>query len=106
MDSEYFVELTDKSSFINGDTVATSGRRFPLSSVARGKNILILNIPQGRGRTQLIRLGIMSGEVIKCVERLPGGTVVVEKNRQEIAIGSSLAETILVDYTANDELAR
>ena len=40
----------------------------------------------------------MRGEIIKCVERLPGGTVVVEKNRQEIAIGSSLAEAILVDY--------
>lgn len=94
--------MTDKSSFIDGDAVATSRKSLPLSSVARGGSIIVLNIPNGRGRTQLIRLGIMRGEVIKCVERLPGGTVVVEKNRQEIAIGSSLAETILVDYTAND----
>jgi Fe2+ transport system protein FeoA len=44
----------------------------------------------------------MEGELIKCVERLPGGTVVVEKNRQEIAIGSSLATSILVDFEVGD----
>jgi Fe2+ transport system protein FeoA len=28
---------------------------------------------------------------------MPGGTVVIEKNRQEIAIGAALAKTILVE---------
>jgi ferrous iron transport protein A len=67
-----------------------------LSSVRKGSKLLIIDIPEGRGRTQLIRLGIMTGEVVRCIERLPGGTVVIEKNRQEIAIGVSLAKTIVV----------
>ena len=58
--------------------------------------LTITDIPEGRPRTQLIRLGIMKGEAIRCIERLPGGTVVIEKNRQEIAIGVSLAKTIVV----------
>jgi ferrous iron transport protein A len=68
----------------------------PLSSAVKGSDLLIVDIPEGRARTQLIRLGIMKGEVIRCIERLPGGTVVIEKNRQEIAIGVSLAKTIVV----------
>ena len=67
-----------------------------LSSAAKGSQLLITDIPAGRARTQLIRLGIMKGEVVRCIERLPGGTVVIEKNRQEIAIGASLARTITV----------
>jgi Fe2+ transport system protein FeoA len=87
-----------KTNIYCSDAVPMNGKNLSLSRVTRGKKFVILNIPQGRPRTQLIRLGIMRGEIIKCVERLPGGTVVVEKNRQEIAIGSSLAEAILVDY--------
>jgi len=71
----------------------------PLSSVPKGGRLRIVDIPQGRARTQLIRLGIMKGEVVRCLERLPGGTIVIEKNRQEIAIGASLAITIMVDLT-------
>jgi ferrous iron transport protein A len=67
-----------------------------LSSAHKGSRVLIADIPAGRARTQLIRLGIMKGEVVRCIERLPGGTVVIEKNRQEVAIGASLARTITV----------
>jgi Fe2+ transport system protein FeoA len=31
------------------------------------------------------------------IERMPGGTVVIEKNRQEVAIGAVLAKTIMVE---------
>ena len=86
----------------SSDAAMIARESFPLSSVARGRSFVILNIPKGRGRTQLIRLGIMRGEVIKCVERLPGGTVVLEKNRQEIAIGAALAESIMVGHAFND----
>ena len=92
----------EKINICSSDAVTMATKSFALSSVGRGRSFVILNIPQGRGRTQLIRLGIMRGEVIKCVERLPGGTVVVEKNRQEIAIGSTLADSILVDYDFTD----
>lgn len=78
-------------------------KSLPLSSARKGNRLLILDIPEGRGRTQLIRLGIMKGEVVRCIERLPGGTVVIEKNRQEIAIGVSLAKTIVVASAGAEE---
>ena len=90
------------SNIRSGEPATIVGQNFPLSSAARGRSFVIVNIPKGGGRTQLIRLGIMQGEVIKCVERLPGGTVVLEKNRQEIAIGSSLARSITVGHAFND----
>lgn len=76
---------------------------FALSSARTGNRLLIIDIPEERGRTQLIRLGIMKGEAVQCIERLPGGTVVVEKNRQEIAIGASLAKTIIVEAVGAEE---
>ncbi|MFA3781540.1 ferrous iron transport protein A [Melioribacteraceae bacterium 4301-Me] len=47
-------------------------------------------------KAQLIRLGIAEGDVVKCIERLPGGTVIIQKNRQEIAIGLELAKKIKI----------
>ncbi len=75
----------------------------PLSFARRGSRLRIMSVPEGRSRTQLIRLGIMNGEVVRCIERLPGGTVVIEKNRQEIAIGASLAKTIIVNPFSAEE---
>lgn len=95
------LEIMRTPDICRSEPVTMKSRNQPLSSVARGKRFVVLDIPQGKPRTQLIRLGIMKGEVIKCVERLPGGTVVVEKNRQEIAIGSTLAEFIRVDYVVS-----
>jgi ferrous iron transport protein A len=80
-----------------------SRKSLPLSSASKGNKLLIIDIPEGRGRTQLIRLGIMKGDVVRCIERLPGGTVVIEKNRQEIAIGVSLAKTIVVASAGAEE---
>jgi len=57
---------------------------------------MVVKVPPGRIMAQLIRLGILEGESIKCIQRLPGGTMLVEKNRQEIAIGVALASAILV----------
>jgi Fe2+ transport system protein FeoA len=95
------LEIMRTPDIYRSDAVTMKSTNQPLSSVARGKRFVVLDIPQGKPRTQLIRLGIMKGEVIKCVERLPGGTVVVEKNRQEIAIGATLAEFIRVDYVVS-----
>ncbi len=75
----------------------------PLHQVPKGNRVVIIDIPDGKNKDQLIRLGILKGEFIKCLERLPGGTIVIEKNRQEIAIGVTLAKTILVAY-ANTEM--
>jgi ferrous iron transport protein A len=56
----------------------------------------ICSVPAGVIFTQFIRFGISEGERVMCVERLPGGTVVVQKNRQQIAIGHNLAKQIFV----------
>lgn len=75
----------------------------PLHQVTKGSRLVILDIPEGRARSQLIRLGVVKGEFIRCLERLPGGTIVIQKHRQEIAIGVTLARTILVAYATSDQ---
>ncbi len=47
-------------------------------------------------RSQCIRLGLNIDAVLICIERLPGGTVVVQAHRQEIALGRDLAQAITV----------
>lgn len=75
----------------------------PLHRVAKGSRLVIIDIPEGRSRAQLIRLGVVKGEFIRCLERLPGGTVVIQKHRQEIAIGVTLARSILVAYASAED---
>ena len=53
-------------------------------------------MPEGEIRAQFIRVGIHEGERVQCLERLPGGTVVIGKHRQQIAIGHQLARRIVV----------
>ena len=74
----------------------------PLLQVARGSRLIILEIPDGRAKAQLIRLGVVKGQFIRCLERLPGGTIVIQKHRQEIAIGAALARSILVAYASSE----
>jgi len=73
-----------------------------LHTVPKGSRVYVVHVPEGRARTQLVRLGIHKGEFIRCLERLPGGTVVIEKNRREIALGATLAKGILVAFAAAD----
>lgn len=74
-----------------------------LNRVPKGSRLIVMEIPEGKARSQLIRLGVTKGEFIRCLERLPGGTIVIQKHRQEIAIGVSLARTILVAYAKIDQ---
>jgi Fe2+ transport system protein FeoA len=94
---------TDHEFTTRGKGLTPGSNSLPLSLTRKGSKLRIMSIPEGRGRTQLIRLGIMKGEVVQCIERLPGGTIVIEKNRQEIAIGASLAKTIIVDSAGAEE---
>ncbi len=68
----------------------------PLYKTCKGSRFWIVKMPEGKSKNQLVRLGISKGVLIKCLERLPGGTVVIEKNRREIAIGITLAKSIFV----------
>lgn len=56
----------------------------------------IHSLPRGLVRAQFIRFGIHEGEKVHCYEKLPGGTVVIQKHRQQIAIGHKLAKEIMV----------
>lgn len=67
-----------------------------LDKVRKGCYITIISLPEGLSKIQLIRLGISEGERAMCMERLPGGTIILQKNRQEIAIGYDLAKKILI----------
>jgi Fe2+ transport system protein FeoA len=78
----------------------------PLHEVKKGSRLVVVEIPEGQSRSKLIRLGVVKGEFVRCLERLPGGTVVIQKHRQEIAIGVTLARTILVAYVNTEEPAK
>ncbi len=67
-----------------------------LDKAKKGSALIVISLPSGETKAQLIRLGITEGDVVKCIERLPGGTVIVQKNRQEIAIGVELAKKIKI----------
>jgi Fe2+ transport system protein FeoA len=83
----------------------TKNSGVPLHTIPKGNRVLIIEIPEGKRKSQLIRLGIIKGEFIRCLERLPGGTVVIEKNRREVALGVSLAKSIFVAYANIDSKA-
>ena len=70
-----------------------------LSQVLPGQKFIIYSLPQGKVHAQIIRFGIDEGTEVECVEVIPGGPVVIEHKRQEIAIGRKLAEAIVVDVT-------
>lgn len=67
-----------------------------LRNVATGQWLRIHSLPPGVLRAQFIRFGMSEGDRVKCVERLPGGTVVIQKNRQQLTIGHLLARRIFV----------
>ena len=67
-----------------------------LSSIHRGSRVRIAELPLGTMRSQLIRIGLMEGTVVECLERLPGGTLVLLHSRQEVAVSTELAASITV----------
>ncbi|NOX18643.1 MAG: ferrous iron transport protein A [Chlorobi bacterium] len=70
--------------------------RTSLDKAEKGNSVKITGLPEGETAAQLIRLGITVGRTVKCLDRLPGGTVILQNRRQEIAIGQRLAENISV----------
>jgi ferrous iron transport protein A len=69
-----------------------------LDKIKKGMQVTIHSLPDGITKAQLIRLGITTGTKVICLHRLPGGTVVLQKNRQEIAIGYDLAKKIKFNF--------
>jgi Fe2+ transport system protein FeoA len=67
-----------------------------LYTARTGQHLKIVLIPRGPVGSQFIRMGIHEGEKVRCLERLPGGTIVLQKHRQQIAVGHELARQIEV----------
>jgi Fe2+ transport system protein FeoA len=67
-----------------------------LDKIKKGKLAKIKTLPNGIEKIYLIRFGICEGSDVFCLERLPGGTIIIQKNRQEIAIGYDLAKKIFI----------
>ncbi|MFC2135517.1 ferrous iron transport protein A [Bacteroidota bacterium] len=72
--------------------------RTRLNEIKRGDEIRIISLPSGGEKSQLIRMGISEGDLVECVEKMRGGTVVIKKRRQEIAIGHKLANKIEISF--------
>ena len=71
-----------------------------LLDVRRRSTGTIISLPTDSSlRSQCIRLGLSVGSAFTCIERLPGGTIVLETGRQEIALGNALARLIGVAVT-------
>lgn len=68
-----------------------------LTQARIGEKVKIINIPSEKIRSQAIRLGIGEGSIVMCHEIIPRGPVIIKKNRQEIAIGRRLADTITIE---------
>lgn len=86
-----------------GQGTAPDGKAITLNCSPSGRWLRIISLPRGVVFTQFIRFGIGEGERVRCIERLPGGTIVLQKNRQQIAIGHNLAKQIFVFLIETDE---
>ena len=68
-----------------------------LCEVKRGESVFVSHVSDDEIRVQLIRLGIGAGSVLKCMEKIPFGPLMVRHNRQEIALGRRIAGKIAVE---------
>jgi len=96
--AQYLREWLARDSIVEtiDELMKATNRTIPLYSSVAGQWLRIVSVPHGILRAQFIRVGINEGERIRCLERLPGGTVIIQKNRQQIAIGHQLARQIVV----------
>lgn len=67
-----------------------------LDKVERGQKFIIDHLPDNEYKLQLIRFGIAEGEKVTCLDKILGGTIILKKNRLEIALGNELAKKIIV----------
>jgi Fe2+ transport system protein FeoA len=68
-----------------------------LNSFAPKDKVVIKFMPDGTFKSQLLRFGLFEGQKVECLSKLPGGTMVIGLNRQEIALGAKLTKKILAE---------
>lgn len=67
-----------------------------LLDAPRNSTLKIVSISNEKLLSDALRFGIEAGEIIKVINKLPNGPVVIQKNQQQIAIGKELAKVIEV----------
>lgn len=67
-----------------------------LDEVKRGMAVRIGAVGDADTRAELVRLGIAEGTHVTCIAHLWGGTIVLARGSQEIAVGGSVARRIRV----------
>lgn len=67
-----------------------------LSEIDAGQAFTIRDVPDDDVRAQLLRIGLLDGQV-RCRTRLRNGPVVVERNGTQLALGASVADEISVE---------
>jgi Fe2+ transport system protein FeoA len=67
-----------------------------LGMLRKGVKARIEGLPEGEIRSQFIRIGLVEGAYVECLAHLPGGAVVLEFSRQEIALSGDLASSIII----------
>lgn len=67
-----------------------------LAEIKRGHRVKIKKIPDKLIHAQAMRFGIAEGAEVECIEKIPGGPVIIRKRFQEIAVGRRLAENITI----------
>ncbi len=78
------------------ETYRRKGNGMKLSTIHKGGRVKIDQLPEGEIRSQFIRIGLMEGAIVCCLERLPGGTLVLQQSRQEVAVSGDIAAHISV----------
>ena len=73
------------------------GNKKDLNSISPGEKVVIKRIPESEYKSQLLRLGLYEGQTIECISKLPGGTMVLGVNRQELALGKKLTSMIAIE---------
>jgi Fe2+ transport system protein FeoA len=68
-----------------------------LDQIKNNQKFKVINIPNEIIRAQVIRFGITEGSEAVCVQVIPGGPVIIRKNRHELAIGRALAKSIEIE---------
>lgn len=68
-----------------------------LSDTKPGQLLRIVSIDDPDAESQMIRMGLASGDMITCLTRLPAGPTVVKCAGVEVALGRELAQKIRVE---------
>lgn len=72
-----------------------------LANLKPGESATIVAIDTTDVQSQLIRLGLDKGKVVRCMTRIPSGPTVIMSGGMELALGKDLSRHIMVQRTAS-----